>query len=319
MTSTVTATAVPDVGLVDLMRALFPCGSVTGAPKVRTMQIIAELESSPRGVYTGSIGCVSPGPEYLFNVAIRTVVIDAEKGAAEFGVGGGITWDSSAEEEYEECRVKARVLGEHRSDFCLLETLLHEPGRGYFLLEPHLERLRASARYFGYDCDPASVSRRLHDLDGLGEQPQRVRLTLARDGTAELECAPLGPDTGSPLRVALCPLPVDSGNALLYHKTTCRALYDECRATRPDCDEVILQNERGELTECCIGNLVVQLDGQSYTPPVNAGLLAGTYRNELVTRGELCERTLVPSDLQGAEALYLINSVRRMVPLHLVD
>ncbi|MFH1569571.1 MAG: aminodeoxychorismate synthase component I, partial [Gemmatimonadota bacterium] len=149
MTSTVTSRLRPGVGLVELMQALFPCGSITGAPKVRTMEIIAELESSPRGVYTGAIGCISPGPECRFSVAIRTAVLDTADGALEFGVGGGITWDSSAAGEYEECLVKARLLRERRPDFDLLETMLHEPGAGYFLLERHLERLASSARYFG--------------------------------------------------------------------------------------------------------------------------------------------------------------------------
>lgn len=319
MTSTVMATALPETGLVELLRALYPCGSVTGAPKVRTMQIIAEMENSPRGVYTGAIGCVSPGPEYRFNVAIRTVVIDTDQGSAEFGVGGGITWDSSAEGEYEECRVKARLLAGRRPDFRLLETLLHEPGCGYFLLERHLERLQASARYFGYACDPAAVSDRLHDADGLGEEPRRVRLTLSRDGSVELAHTPLAAGAGTVLRAALCPLPVDSTDVMLYHKTTCRTVYDERRAVWPGCDEVILQNERGELTECCIGNLVMQLDGLPCTPPVDAGLLAGTYRDELLARGELVERVLLPADLQRAEAVYLINSVRRRTQLDLVD
>jgi len=326
MTSTVTSRVRPGAGLVELMGALFPCGSITGAPKVRTMEIIAELEGSPRGVYTGAIGFVSPGPECRFSVAIRTVVLDTADGSLEFGVGGGITWDSSAAAEYEECLVKMRLLGEarllhaRRGDFDLLETMLHEPGQGYFLLERHLERLGLSARYFDRPFDAAEAGARLRaEAATLANRAAVSRLLLAEDGSLRVEHRPPPQPPDRPWRVALCPLPVDSADALLFHKTTARSRYDERRATRPDCDEVILVNERGEATECCIGNLVAVLDGQHWTPPLHCGLLPGTYRAELLARGEIRERVLTPDDLRRAQYLYLINAVRRRVPLELVD
>ena len=318
MTSSVTARLRQDSGPLEILQALFPCGSVTGAPKVRTMEIISELETSPRGVYTGSIGYISPGPEMAFNVAIRTVWIDTDLGRAEFGVGGGITYDSSESGEHEECMVKARVLTARRPDFELLETLRHDADTGYYLLDMHLDRLASSARYFGFECDLSSVRESLEvAADEMGGGTHRCRLTLDRKGTLDLHHAPLVP-FGPAFRVALCDRPVESGDPMLYHKTTHRLAYESRLALHPGYDDVILQNERGELTECCIGNLVLDIDGQRYTPPVESGLLPGTYRAELLARGQLQERVLSPADLECANAIFLINAVREWVQLTLV-
>ena len=321
MTSTVTSRLGADAGLVNLLSALFPCGSVTGAPKVRTMQIITELECSPRGIYTGAIGYLSPGLEAGFNVAIRTVWIDTLTGKAEFGVGGGITYDSSEAAEYEECTVKARVLTDRRPEFDLLETLRYEPKEGYFLLARHLERLESSARYFGFRYDAAAVEEELSTIArGLENGPHRVRLTLARNGEISVTHQPVASTPeGAVWRAAVCGDPVDSHDPLLYHKTTHRSTYDTRLSSCPRCDEVILTNERGEVTECCIGNIVAFLDGSMYTPPLDSGLLPGTYRAELLALGEISERVLWPEDLRRADSLHLINSLRRWVDLELVD
>ena len=318
MTSSVTARLREDSGPLEILQALFPCGSVTGAPKVRTMEIISELETSPRGVYTGSIGYISPGPEMAFNVAIRTVWIDTDLGRAEFGVGGGITYDSSESGEHEECMVKARVLTARRPDFELLETLRHNADAGYYLLDRHLDRLAASARYFDFECDLSSVREALEvAADEMGGGTHRCRLTLDRKGTLALHHAPLAP-LGPAFRVVLCDRPVESGDPMLYHKTTHRLAYESRLALHPGYDDVILQNERGELTECCIGNLVLDIDGKRYTPPVESGLLPGTYRAELLAREQLQERVLSPTDLECANAIFLINAVREWVQLTLV-
>ena len=338
LTSTVRAEVGDDVGFAGLMAALFPCGSVTGAPKVRTMEIIRELETSPRGAYTGCIGYVSPargaatgaragarplaGVEARFNVAIRTVHVDVEQGAARYGVGGGITWDSRARLELEESRTKARVLGPRRPAFDLLETLLFEPEEGYYLLDRHLARLAASARYFGFTWR-GEVVRRVLDAtaDGLvaaagpGDGAHRVRLTVGRNGRAQATTARLEQAGAAPLIAAVDGEPVNSEEVLVYHKTTLRQPFAEALSRHPGCGEVILQNERGELTECTIGNLVVVRGGRALTPPVTCGLLAGTYRAELLERGELTEAVLEVGDLAAAESLYTINSVRRWVPL----
>lgn len=316
LTSTVESRLKAGVSLPDIFAALFPCGSVTGAPKVRTMQIIAELERTPRGMYTGCMGYVSPGPEVCFNVAIRTAHLDRERAQLEFGVGGGIVWASAAAEEYAECLVKAAVLrARPHPSFELLETLLCEEGN-YFLLERHLERLSQSATHWGFCYAGDRVRARLQDAADAVEGRCRVRLRLARNGAIRVQHEALAP--ARRLRVALAAEPVDSTDPLLYHKTTHRALYDKHLAARPDCDDVVLYNERGELTECCIGNLVLVRAGVCYTPPVEAGLLAGTFRAELVAQGQLCERPLPVGELALADALYLINSVRRWVELELV-
>ena len=316
LTSTVESQLTAGASLPDIFAALFPCGSVTGAPKVRTMEIIAELERAPRGMYTGCMGYVSPGPEACFNVAIRTAHLDREQGWLEFGVGGGIVWASSAAEEYAECLIKAEVLRTRpHPSFELLETLLYEEEE-YFLLERHLERLSQSAAHWGFCYADDRVRAQLQDAAKAMEGRCRVRLRLARNGAVRLQHETLA--RPRPLRVALAAEPVDSTDPLLYHKTTHRALYDEHLAARPDCDDVVLYNERGELTECCIGNLVLERDGVRYTPPVESGLLAGTFRAELLAQGQLRERPLPFGELARADALYLINSVRRWVKLELV-
>jgi para-aminobenzoate synthetase/4-amino-4-deoxychorismate lyase len=207
MTSTVTARLLPGLGTTDVLRALFPCGSVTGAPKVRTMQIIRDLEDSPRGVYTGAVGYLAPegapGPRACFNVAIRTVVVDKDSGVAEYGVGGGITYDSTASGEYDEVAAKARVLSVRRPEFDLLETLAHDPSRGYRHLLGHLERLRASARYFGFTYDEGAVRAALEKAVVGIDGPARVRCVVRRDGSAEAEAAGMPPNAEAPVRLAV--------------------------------------------------------------------------------------------------------------------
>jgi len=310
MTSTLRARLRPEAGLADVFRALFPCGSVTGAPKVRTMQIIRDLEPSPRGVYCGAIGFVSPG-EAVFSVGIRTLLLDAAAGTAELGVGSGITWDSDAAAEYRECWSKAAFVRRAPGEFRLLETLLWEPEGGWFLLDGHLDRMAASAEYFGYAFDRDDAVRRLDEAArGFGGGPLRVRLRLDRDGGMEIEATPHA-SSAEPARVAIAAEPVDSHDPMLYHKTTRRAEYERRAATRPDCDDVLLVNERGELTESAIANVVVRLDGALWTPALESGLLPGVLRADLLARGEVRERVIRPADLACAEEVWLINSVRK--------
>ncbi len=319
MTSTVQAeTRVP---LQEILRALFPCASITGAPKVRTMEIIAELETAPRGIYTGSIGWIAPGRRAQFNVAIRTVHVDRGTGWAEYGTGGGIVWDSRAEDEYEECRTKALVLFSDRPAFCLLETLLWKPDAGYYLRDRHLARLADAARYFNYPLDLALVTARLDATAAeFGAGRRRVRLLVAEDGEIMVEAYPLERSTPRRRwRVALATTPVEIDNRFLYHKTTQRAVYESARAACPDCDDIILWNTRGEVTEATLANVVIRRDGTLLTPPVACGLLAGVFRAELLARGRLREAVITCEDLTGAEAIYLINSVRGWIPVDLVD
>jgi len=310
MTSTVTART--GASVAEILASLFPCASVTGAPKVRAMQIIRELEPGPRGVYTGAIGFISPGRRARFNVAIRTALIDRERRQAVYGVGGGLVWDSDADSEYRECLLKAHVLTARRPAFQLLESLLWEPDSGYFLLAAHLTRLADSAVYFNVPLDRAVIEARLSELATTLREASKIRLLVRLDGTFAVEAAPLAQGAlPRPARVGLARTPVDSDTIWLYHKTTRREVYDAARASRPDCDEVILWNERGELTEASRSNVVLDLDGEWVTPPVTSGLLAGTFRGWLLAAGHIRERVLTPADLRAARRVALINSVRR--------
>ncbi len=290
----------------DVMKALFPCASITGAPKAKTMEIIRALECSPRRIYTGSIGFITPKGEACFNVAIRTALI--QNGQLEFGVGGGIVWDSDAESEYEETLTKARVLTQPRPEFQLLETMLWEPESGIFLLDEHLQRLGKSAAYFDIPLDMHAV---FHNLTNLGDERLRVRLLVSRDGNSEIQTFPIGGAQASAPAVAITPKPVDSQNVFLFHKTTHREVYAAAKADFPDCDDVILWNEKGEITESSMANVVIRKDGKLITPPVECGLLAGTFRAHLLKSGEIEEGIVALDDLKRAEAVWLINSVRK--------
>jgi para-aminobenzoate synthetase/4-amino-4-deoxychorismate lyase len=318
MTSTIRAVPRPGAGLSEVFGALFPCGSVTGAPKVRTMEIIRDLETGPRGAYCGAIGFASPG-EAVFSVGIRTLLLDAAAGTAELGVGSGVTYDSDAGAEYRECWSKAAFAQQPPADFELLETLLWEPGSGWYLLDGHIARLAASAEYFGFRFSEEAIRAGLVDwlFDGARE-PLRVRVLMDRSGCCDVESGELTlfPD---PARVAVAAEPVDSRDPLLYHKTSRRTAYERRAASRPDCDDVLLVNERGELTESTIANLVVRMDGELCTPPLECGLLPGVLRADLLARGEIRERVLRPDDLRRAEEVWLINSVRKWRRAVLVD
>jgi para-aminobenzoate synthetase/4-amino-4-deoxychorismate lyase len=313
MVSTVAATLRPGTTLEEIFAALFPCGSVTGAPKVSTMRLIAALEDSPRGVYCGAVGFVAPGGDAVFNVAIRTVVIDTEAGVAEYGVGGGVTWDSTAADEYAEALDKASLLDEEARAFDLLETMLLENG-GYRLLADHLERLAESAEYFGI---PFSVKRARAALDAHARRftigARRARLLVSADGGVRVESEVIAETPAGQRSVALARTSVCKSERFLYHKTTRRRLYDERRAEHPEAFDVLLWNEEGELTEFTNGNLVLELDDGRWTPPRECGLLAGTFRAGLLRRGEIGERVLKRADIRRASRCWLVNSVRGWV------
>ena len=321
LTSTIEGDLRPEITLLDTFRALFPSGSVTGAPKVRTTRIIADLEDSARGPYCGAIGYLAPPgsgePRANFNVAIRTVVLDTQTRTAEYGVGGGITHDSSASGEYEEIVAKARVLTDARPAFELFESLGHEPPEGFPHLDEHLERLAASARYFGFRFELEAASAALKRAVIEVTQPSVVRLTLARHGAMSTDVRDL-PRAEEPVRVALDDEPVDPSDLWLFHKTTRRAPYDRRRERRPDVDEVVLVNDRSEVTESTIANLAVRLGDVWVTPPIDAGLLPGTYRSVLLREGALIERPVTVDEFRGAGELALLSSVRGWRPAVLV-
>jgi para-aminobenzoate synthetase/4-amino-4-deoxychorismate lyase len=295
------------------MAALFPCASITGAPKIRTTRIIADLEKTARNIYTGCIGFIGPEPSAQFNVAIRTAVVDRRSQTAEYGTGGGIVWDSAVGEEYTEAILKARILTEQRPVFSLLETILWTRDGGYYLLEYHLRRLAESAAYFDYPVNIQDVEKALNvKCSSFSAADQRIRLLIDSSGSIEIESSPFIPEESTEkLKVKLAAEPVNSNDIFLYHKTTCREVYESARRKYPDYDDVILWNEKGELTESSIANIVVDIDGELCTPPVEAGLLAGVFRAHMVEQGEIIERPLPVSDIRKFRKVYLINSVRK--------
>ncbi len=317
MTSTVSSATV--ASFAEIITALFPCASITGAPKVRTMEIIQELEPESRGVYTGCIGFLAPGRRAGFNVAIRTAVIDRGKKEACYGVGGGIVWDSTVREEYEESRTKALVLTADRPEFKLLETLLWDGKNGFFLLDRHLKRLAESAEYFGFFLDLKTVQNRLEEAGKKnGESRHKVRLCADRRGDIWVESLPFPEETPSvPWRVGLADRPVDSKNPFLYHKTTNRKVYEEARTKDGQVDDILLWNEHGYVTETRIGNVVIEKEGKLITPPVTCGLLPGVFRGELMERGQISEGFFTIQDILETSKFFVINSVRKWMPAKL--
>ena len=316
MTSTCEASSTSS--LADIFTALYPCASITGAPKVRTMELITAAEDCARGIYTGAIGSIGPGRRASFNVAIRTVHIDRRNGSAEYGTGGGIVWDSKPASEFRECLTKALVVTSPDPEFDLLETMRWDPETGIVLLDRHLQRLADSARYFDRALDLAAVRRALDGVTQDLTDPHRLRLRVDVSGQPSVEVAPLdeSPTNG---RLTLARNPIDSEDRFLYHKTTHRAVYERARNECPGADDVLLWNQRGEITESTIANLVVERLGERLTPETRCGLLPGTMRAELLERGEIREAILHRDDLADADALYLINSVRGWMPAVLLS
>jgi para-aminobenzoate synthetase/4-amino-4-deoxychorismate lyase len=278
------------------------------------MEIIRELEDSPRGIYCGAVGYLAPagsgGPDARFNVAIRTVTVDATSTTAEYGVGGGITWDSDAVDEYEETVAKARVLTARRPNFELLETMRLDPADGVRHLERHLERLAASAGYFGFRCDETEVREAVEKtVASAPPVPGRIRLALRKDGTVRVVTTPIAsePDV---IRVAIDDVPQDPRDVFLFHKTSLRGRYEEARRRHPDADDVLLVNDRGEITESTIANVAVRIDGRWRTPPIGAGLLPGIGRAVAREEGRLVEGSVTIDETRAAEEIALISDTR---------
>ena len=314
LTTTVSAELDPSIGLADIFRGLFPSGSVTGAPKVRTMEIIRELEDSPRGVYCGTVGYLAPEgsgrPNARFNVAIRTVTVDTVSTTAEYGVGGGITWDSDARAEYEETVAKSRVLTARRPDFELLETMRFDPAEGVRHLDRHLARLVASADSFGFRVDDTEIREAVEKtVASAPAAAMRIRLSLRKDGTARVAATPLAGDPDT-IRVAIDDVAQDPRDVYLFHKTSLRTRYEEARRRHPEADDVLLVNDRGEITESTIANVAVHVDGRWVTPPLDAGLLPGIGRAVALEEGRVVEGAVTIEDARSAEEIALISDAR---------
>lgn len=318
MTSTVSSKLRKDVKWHDLFQNIFPSGSVTGAPKIRTMQIIKSLEKEPRHIYTGSIGFISPDKKGVFNVAIRTVLIDKKNRQAQMGIGSGIVWDSDARKEYEECKLKFKFLTESSSDFQLIETILWQHPRGFFLLDYHLIRLNQSAQYFGFLFNKEYIVKKLaKEARSFNKfKKYRLRLLLYKDGKIKIETKVLSDSVGL-AKIAFSSKTTNSKDYFLFHKTTRRKLYNEeyKKYSRKGFFDVIFANEKRQITEGAISNIFIKKNGVYYTPPVSCGLLDGTFRSHLIKRKKIpiIEKILYQDDIIKADRVYLTNALRGMV------
>lgn len=318
MTSTLSGTLKDRIHPVNVLSTLFPCGSITGVPKNAAIDIIAKKETDNRGIYCGTIGYFTPNKEAIFNVAIRTVTINKLNETAYYNAGGAITKDSTAEDEYNEVIAKTDILHRTIPTFKLLETLLLEDGV-VFLEDKHIARLRNSAQYFDYPFKEAEL---INVLTRLKETYKydcwRVRLLLNEHGRFSVESFPLERITNE--KVIIAERSIDHHYLYLYHKTTERTIFNEHRQLlQDDYLDVLLWNKHGEITEFTIGNVVVEKDGRLLTPPVESGLLPGTFREQLIEDGTITEEKIMLDDLNEVTSMWLINSVRKWVKVTLVQ
>ena len=329
MTSTIQAEVDQNTSLVQIFKALFPCGSVTGAPKIRTMEIINELETEIRGVYTGAIGFLDPDGSAIFNVPIRTLVLDGNKG--QMGIGSGIVADSDPAHEWQECLLKGQFLTNAQKSFELIETLLWQPKQGYQFIIEHGQRLQNSAQYFNFIFSVAQYFAILEKKETELLETSRIRITLDREGNITIQatpCAKPAPFKPNPTKlssnkkICFATQTVSSRNPYLYHKTTHRDLYNTTweTATKSGYIDTIFTNEKNEITEGCISNLFVFKDNILRTPPLTAGLLPGIFRQILLEKypEQVREQTLYKEDLLDKKAIVCIgNSVRGLIPVRI--
>ncbi|MEG3124950.1 aminodeoxychorismate synthase component I [Sphingomonas sp. GB1N7] len=316
MVSTITADLAPARDAIDVIAALFPCGSITGAPKIRAMQAIAGIETAPRELYTGAIGRIGPAADggagdAMFNVAIRTLSIPIGGDRAMFGAGGGIVADSRGGEEWDESLAKGDFLTAGQRGFDLIETMAFDPMAGLMLLERHLARLKAGADAFGFTFDRHDTRNELQAATFRLRVARRVRLLLAKGGAIAIEVAPVPAPFDGPARAAVVPLPVASADFRLRHKTSDRAFYDDARRAAGT-DEVVFVDSQGFVTEGSFTNVFVERDGVLITPPLARGLLPGVLRGELIESGRAIEADLTPDDL--AHGFLLGNALRGLFP-----
>jgi para-aminobenzoate synthetase/4-amino-4-deoxychorismate lyase len=314
MTSTITGKLKHDTGFEDVIKALFPCGSVTGTPKIRTMEIIADLEKGRRGVYTGAIGFISPQKQAVFSVPIRTLQKTMHNKKWQFRVGGGIVWDSTPGSEWDECMTKSKFISQSSPVFSIVETLLFCKGRFRYLKE-HISRMSDSAAYLGFVFNRKSC---MEFIRGKGCKLAksgnfRVRILLNKTGRLSCEHSQIDlPATKQPGILCVSSTKTDSGNPLLFHKTTYRPWYEKAMelAKNGKCLDTVFMNQSGEITECSTNNIFIKKRGMLFTPPVECGLLPGILRANLIKSGKCKEKILHFEDLLNADAVYCGNSVR---------
>jgi para-aminobenzoate synthetase/4-amino-4-deoxychorismate lyase len=325
LVSDVSARLPAGAGAVDVLRAAFPCGSITGAPKVRAMEIIDELEEGPRDIYTGSIGFIEPGGDAAFNVAIRTLVFPAmlpQSGLREgppcatLGLGSGIVADSEPAEEWRECLAKGEFVGAAGESFDLIETMFFDPVDGVQRLEGHLARMKASAASLGFEFDRHGARNSLQSATFRLRHAARVRMRLAPSGALAIEVSPLPRLAELPVPVAVRSAPLSADDFRLTHKTSLRAAYDHARH-ESGAAEVVFVDEPGFVTEGSWSNIFVERGGQLLTPPLALGLLPGVLRAELIDKGRAVESHLRLADLESG--FFIGNSLRGLIPARLAD
>jgi para-aminobenzoate synthetase/4-amino-4-deoxychorismate lyase len=309
MTSTVTGLLHDGADAVDVIQALFPCGSITGAPKIRAMQVVEEVEAAPRGIYCGSIGRIDDNGDAAFNVAIRTFTVCAETQSLSLGLGSGVVADSMEADEWAECLAKGDFAKIENHDFDLIETMRFEPAAGILRLEHHLDRMASSAVAFGFECDRHQLRDHLHESIFNLDRLSKIRLMVSRHGAQAVEIRPL--EDVTEWRVGVVPLPVDAGDFRLRHKMSDRTFYDDARRGRPDCDEVVFVGTDGLLTEGSITALFVERDGKLLTPRLETGLLPSILRRELIESGKALEADLRIDDL--SDGFWVGNSLRGLI------
>ena len=310
MTSTVTGLLPEGGDAIDVIKALFPCGSITGAPKVRAMQVISEVENTPRGIYCGSIGRIDANGDAAFNVAIRTFTLCERTKKVSLGLGSGIVADSIEAAEWAECLAKGDFAQVGGYGFDLIETMRFEPAQGIARLELHLERMKSSARAFGFEFDRHAARNQLHAATFHLDALSKIRLLLSKSGAVAIEIRPLH-DVTEPWSITVVPLPVEISDYRLHHKTTDRAFYDDARRAA-DADEVLFTSPNGFLTEGSITAIFVERDGKLLTPPLSCGALPSVLRRELLENGQAIESDLTVADL--TENFFIGNSVRGLIP-----
>ena len=307
MTSTIKGYVSHKVPII--MKALFPCASITGAPKIKTMEIIENIENSPREIYTGTVGYITPGGDALFNVAIRTALINKKNKSISYGVGSGIVWDSIGEDEYEETQIKANILLSKRYNFDLIETMLWKPGTGVKLLKYHIKRIKSSADFFDRQFSEKNALNLINSVSS--SSLLKLRLLLKQNGLLILEKYPFANISKNKiLKIKLSSNKTHSSNLFLRHKTSIRDAYDNARKNINDCDDVLLWNENDEVTEGTIYNIAIFKNNKWLTPSLDSGLLNGVMRQSMIESGKLEECKITISDLKKANEIKLFNSVQ---------
>ena len=312
MTSTVRSNT--EANIEEIIAALFPCASVTGAPKISSMEIISKIEDTPREIYTGAIGFIAPNRRAQFSVPIRTVLVDKKTNKASYGTGGGVVWDSDFQAEFEECMAKSKMLTttNTNSNFELFETMLWEPEKGIFLRDLHFSRLKNSAIYFDFIYNSSELEAEIERyVKKYPSESRKIKIYLNKNGNIKLSSKEMTHlEQQNDYSISLAEKAIDLNDVFYYHKTTRRDIYELAKSRNQHSNDTLFWNDAGEITETKIANLIINIANEWYTPPISSGLLGGTYRQMMLDKGLLKERVIHKSEISHLSEITLINSVR---------